>query len=268
MPLANLVYPAELTDRVLALRVVSEDIEDEALARFFAPGQLEIAAARWPYQVQQLREVWAADLTCLAVNRMLAADDDHDLFLVYLRGPDMVSHWYYHYMMPEKSRMPTTPEQVAAFEHVVRRYYEWVDEAVGEVLSWFPSDRQAVIVSDHGFHGPRPDGARGRAEHSEWGVFLVRSPLYEAGSEFDRIELMDVCPTLLALIGLPAASDMPGSVLTEAFTGKGEGIVRGLEGNRIPSYMALKPSEGPEGENDAAVDEELRQQLKSLGYIN
>jgi len=267
-PLANLVHPEEMTDAVVALRVAPEDITDGQLERFFAPGQLEAAKANWPDEVEKLREIWAADLGYLAVNRMLAEDDAHDLFFVYLRGPDMISHRFYHYMMPDKSRMQTSADQVAAFENVVTRYYEWSDEAVGEVLSWFPEDRQAVIVSDHGFYGPRRSGDKGTAEHSEWGVFLVRSPLYEAGAVFDRIELMDICPTMLALVGLPAAGDMPGSVLAEALTGRGEDTVRRLEGHRIPSYMALKPSEGPEGERDEAVDEELRRQLKSLGYIN
>ena len=99
-------------------------------------------------------------------------------------------------------------------------------------------------------------------------MFLVRSPLYTAGAEFDGLPLLDICPTLLALVGLPPAHDMPGSVLAEALTPEGEKFVRRLEGRRIPSYMALRPSAGPEGERDAAVDEELRQQLKSLGYID
>jgi len=61
---------------------------------------------------------------------------------------------------------------------------------------------------------------------------------------------------------------MTGNVLAEALTPDGEKYVRRLEGRRIPSYMALTPSSGPQGEQDAAVDEELRRQLKSLGYIN
>lgn len=267
-PLADLVYPDSLTAPVVALRVDPADITDEQLLRFLDPEQLAVANAQWPEVVQALREIWAADLGYLAVNRLLAEGDRFDLFFFYLRGPDMISHRFYHYMMPEKSRLVVKPGEAEAFGQVVTRYYDWCDEVLGEVLGWFPPDRQVVVLSDHGFYGPRASGDKGTAEHSEWGVFLVRSPLYEAGARIEGIELLDIAPTFLALIGLPAGGDMPGNVLAEALTPRGEDLVRALEGNRLPSYMALTPREGPEGERDPSVDEELRRQLKALGYIN
>ena len=267
-PLANLVFPDSLTEAVVALRVAPEELTNDQLTRFIDPDRLAEAAAKWPEELDALREIWAADLGYVAVNRMLAREDRYDLFFFYLRGPDMVSHRFYHYMAPEKSRMQMDPGEAETFGPVVRRYYEWADEVMGEVLGWFPPGRQAVVVSDHGFYGPRQSGQKGTAEHSEWGVFLVRSPLYRAGTQFDHLELLDICPTLLALIGLPAGGDMPGNVLAEPLTPEGEAAVRRLEGNRLPSYMALTPAAGPEGERDAAVDEELRRQLKALGYIN
>ncbi|MFN2371483.1 MAG: alkaline phosphatase family protein, partial [Candidatus Krumholzibacteriia bacterium] len=87
-PLANLVYPDSLTDQVVALRVDPADITDEQLLRFLDPEQLAAANAQWPEVVQALREIWAADLGYLAVNRLLAEGDRFDLFFFYLRGPD------------------------------------------------------------------------------------------------------------------------------------------------------------------------------------
>lgn len=267
-PLANLAYPDSLSAIVADLRVDPASIADEQLGRFVDPDKLATAREKYPEELDELREIWAADLGYMAVNRMLAAGDPFDLFYVYLRGPDMISHRFYRYMAPDHSRMAMQADEIEIYRHVVERYYEWVDEAMGEILGWFPPDRQVVVVSDHGFYGPRRTGDRGTAEHSRYGVFLVRSPLYEAGAEFDKLELLDICPTLLALAGLPPAHDMPGGVLAEALSPEGEEFVRRLEGRRIPSYMALRPSSGPDGERDAAVDEELRKQLKSLGYIN
>jgi predicted AlkP superfamily phosphohydrolase/phosphomutase len=180
----------------------------------------------------------------------------------------MVSHRFYAYLVPDESSHYMQPDELEIFREVVPRYYEWVDEVLGEILGWFPADRQVMIVSDHGFHGPRPGGNKGTAEHSEWGVCVIRSPLYGAGAEFEYLELLDLCPTILALVGLPAGADMPGSVLDQALTAAGEQAVRRLEGNRFPSYMPLKPGAGPDGEQDAGVDEELRKQLRSLGYID
>ena len=40
-----------------------------------------------------------------------------------------------------------------------------------------------------------------------------------------------------------------------------------MEKQRVDSYLPLRPATGPEGERDEGVDEEIRKQLRSLGYI-
>ena len=267
-PLAGLVYPEELTDKVAALRVDPASLTADDLARFIDRDNLAAAEEKYPREMEKLREVFAADLGYLAVNRMLAAGDPYDLFLFYLRGTDMISHYFYKYIDPESVRVLIQPDEAAFFGHVVERYYEWADEVTGEVLSWFPADRQAVILSDHGFYGPRSSGTKGTAEHSEWGIFLVRSPLYQPGVQFSDIKLLDICPTFLALMGLPPAKDMPGVILSDGLTDPGRKRVTRMEKHRVPSYLSLRPAEGPEGEKDPVVDEEIRKQLRSLGYIN
>lgn len=267
-PLAGLCYPDSLTSMALALRVDAADITDEQLGRFIPPEQLAMAKEKYPHEVEKLASVLAADLTYLAINRELAKNGDFDLFFFYQRGPDMISHYFYQYLRPKKGHLHHSPESLAAFGQVVEKYYDWTDEVVGEVLGWFPPDRQTVIVSDHGFYGPRDSGLKGTAEHSEWGIFLVRSPLYEANKQFSNLELLDICPTMLALLGLPPAQDMPGYILDAGLTPEGRKRVNGMEEHRVESYMGLRPAAGPAGEVDPQVDEEIRKQLRSLGYIN
>jgi predicted AlkP superfamily phosphohydrolase/phosphomutase len=267
-PLEGLVYPASLTERVVACRVDPRSLQASDLARFLPPGaDVATIESAYPQEMRWLREIWASDLGYLNVARLLKDVQDFDLFLFYLRGPDMMSHHFFRYLVSDSTSQGIDPAKLVAFGDMVRRYYHWVDEAVGEVLSWFPADRQTVIVSDHGFLGPRPDGGRGIAEHSEWGIFLVRSPLYEPGSRFGHLKLLDICPTMLALLGLPPAADMPGAVLAENLTVAGRPRVERIEKNRVPSYLALRPAEGPAVERDTAVDEEIRRQLRSLGYV-
>jgi len=267
-PLAGLVHPDSLVTAVLECRVDPAALTAEQLARFL-PAGADVAALELahPQQMQKLREIWAADLGYLNVARRLKATRDFDLFFFYLRGPDMISHGFYHYMAIEANAWRGDQAELAAFREVVRRYYEWSDEAVGEVLSWFPSDRPAVIVSDHGFYGPRPEG-KGTVEHSEWGIFMVRSPLHVAGANFGHLQLLDICPTLLALLDLPPAGDMPGVVLATGLTDEGTDRVAHIEKNRVASYLALRPAVGGVvAEEDSAVEEEIRRQLRSLGYI-
>lgn len=267
-PMANLASPDSLSVSVAALIVDPASLGPDDLARFFDGADMVALERDYPEQIAELRAIYAADLGYLAVSRMLAKERDDDLFFFYLRGTDMVSHYFYEYLKPRSGRHGTDPQKVAVFGHVVQNYYDWADEAVGEVLGWFPPSRQVVIVSDHGFYGPRRAGGKGTAEHSEWGVFLVRSPWYVAGAKFGHLDLLDVAPTLLALLGLPPARDMPGEILAQGLTPTGRRRVAAMEKQRVPSYQGLRPANGPQGERDPVVDEEIRRQLRSLGYIN
>jgi hypothetical protein len=60
---------------------------------------------------------------------------------------------------------------------------------------------------------------------------------------------------------------MPGKVLTAGLTAAGEDRVQDLERNRLASYQDLTPIKTLVGEEDPEVDEAIRQQLRSLGYI-
>ncbi|MFH2053610.1 MAG: alkaline phosphatase family protein [bacterium] len=266
-PLANLVYPDSLTETVVSLRVDPESLTDEFLGRFIPADEIETARRDYPQRMEELTAALAADMGYVAVSEYLARTTDPNLFFFYQRGPDMISHHFYHYMKTDEDFVRVDPAEAEIFKDVVKNYYVWSDEIMGEVLSWFPADRQAVVLSDHGFYGPRQSGEKGTAEHSEWGVFLVRSPLYQAGVKFGHLELLDICPTMLALVGLPAGKDMPGKILAEAATSEGAERIADLERNRVDSYLPLRPAAGPEGERDPQVDEEIRRQLRSLGYI-
>ena len=267
-PLAGLVAPDSLAAAVVACRVDPASLTAGQLARFL-PARADVAEAeqRWPLQMQKLRDIWAADLGYLEVARRLRQARDFDFFLFYLRGPDMISHGFYHYLAIADADWHGDAAEHAMFREVVQRYYDWTDEAVGEVLSWFPPDYPTVIASDHGFYGPRPEG-KGTVEHSEWGIFLVRSPLYEAGASFGHLQLLDICPTVLTLLDLPPARDMKGKVLATGTTARGRERVAHIEEHRVESYLALRPAAGEAApEVDDKVEEEIRRQLRSLGYI-
>ncbi len=266
-PLVNLVYPDSLTDKVVALRVDPDSLTPDVLLPFLNGDNLAEIEAVYPRNIQKLRDILAADMGYFEVMRMLAETGDFDLFFFYLRGPDMISHHFYQFMTPERMGGRLSENEIAVFKDVVKRYYDWSDVITGEVLGWFPPDRQAVILSDHGFYGPRASGDKGAQEHSEWGIFLVRSPMYEADREFGHLELLDICPTFLALMGMPPAKDMPGRILSDGATGPGLKRIEKMEQQRVDSYMPLRPAVGPEGERDEEVDEEIRKQLRSLGYI-
>ncbi|MFH1845612.1 MAG: alkaline phosphatase family protein [bacterium] len=269
-PLAGLVWPDSLQDDILGLRCRPEDVTLAELGRFIAPGQLETAEREYPREMADLRSIYASDVTYFRVARWLAEREELDLFIFYQRGPDMISHKFWPYFDPEKSPKRLSEQELAIFGLVVPNYYNYADELLGEVLGWFPPDHPVVLLSDHGFHGPRHQAngwQLGTQEHSQFGIYAVRSPYYEAGTTFNRLELLDTCPSMLALLGIPASQEMPGVILGENLTTAGVAWVRKLAADRVESYQVLRPRAPDEPEVDPEVDEEIRRQLRSLGYI-
>ncbi len=95
----------------------------------------------------------------------------------------------------------------------------------------------------------RTEGYAG--EHDYDGVILVRGPGVPAGVEADPVELLDVAPTALTLLGLPAAEDMPGAV---AF------------GDPLPR-VSTHAAAIPVFEVDSGAEDYNEEQLRALGYI-
>jgi predicted AlkP superfamily phosphohydrolase/phosphomutase len=92
------------------------------------------------------------------------------------------------------------------------------------------------------------------------GIFIAAGPDIDLHTEPKNLRVIDVPPTVLYAIGLPVADDFAGRARTEIFT---EAFRNAHPLQTIPTWG--KPTEG---ENRAsAVDEELVDQLRALGYI-
>ena len=126
-----------------------------------------------------------------------------------------------------------------------------------------------VIVSDHGYWNDhrRPDPREGRAGPVDWhrpfGIFAAAGPGIRAQAPLHGGSILDITPTVLALLGLPAGRDMPGRVLAEALDGfpSQERIASWEE---VPGDSGMHPADlriDP-AEASAALD-----QLVALGYI-
>ena len=86
------------------------------------------------------------------------------------------------------------------------------------------------------------------------------------GRELTEPSVLDITPTILALLGLPVAEDMDGRVLTEAID---PAFLKRHPVTSIPTYETA--SDGDDGEREpieSPIDDEVREQLRSLGYID
>ncbi len=212
---------------------------------------------------------YAGDVATLDMVRRLSSAHEVDVTAVYFRGLDLNCHTYWRFMEPESYQAGVSPEALETFAPVIECYYAKIDSIVGEVLKLWDDDTVVVLCSDHGFAGHRGyagfegDVAMGTDMHREDGVIIFSGPGIAVNGRIDGASVLDVTPTLLALVGLPVARDMEGRVLTQAFD---------------PSLLAERPIrqidtyETGDGwtEQDpipSPVDEEIIETLRSLGYI-
>ena len=124
------------------------------------------------------------------------------------------------------------------------------------------------MVSDHGFklgelHGD-PSVTRDMRRvstraHEAYGIVGLWGRGVRPGAAIQGATQLDIAPTALALLGLPAADDMPGRALA--------GVLEGIEPSpRIASYE--RGSTTPQAPDSAgSADEQVIAHLEALGYL-
>ena len=99
--------------------------------------------------------------------------------------------------------------------------------------------------------------------HEPEGIVMLHGDKIKAGTEIEGMTLLDVTPTLLALAGLPVASDMDGQVMVGAIE---EAFLQShplsfIDSHETEAYSASDEGITPE-ERDKVMD-----RLKALGYL-
>jgi tetratricopeptide (TPR) repeat protein len=198
-----------------------------------------------------------------------------DLTAVYFEGIDMMGHRFQHCMPP---RMAICPDaEFARYRDAVTGFYEFQDGAMKQVLDAAGPGTTVLVVSDHGFRSgaDRPADALPYTTeqpvewHDRYGLFLLSGPGARKGARLSAAPtLFDIAPTLLHLMGLPAAADMPGRIVEEALDPAFAASHPPLP--RPASYGAAGAPPSPGGENDPEArraEADLLASLRSLGYI-
>ena len=145
------------------------------------------------------------------------------LTAVYFEGIDMMGHRFQHCMPPRAELCPA--EDFRRYRDAVSSFYVRQDELLGEVLRAAGPETTVMVVSDHGFKSgvarpleELPFTTRQPVEwHDEEGIFILSGPAARPGTRLAaRATLFDIAPTILYLLGLPVAEEMPGRVFLPA----------------------------------------------------
>ncbi|MCD4690495.1 alkaline phosphatase family protein [bacterium] len=96
--------------------------------------------------------------------------------------------------------------------------------------------------------------ARFSGEHHPDGIFLAAGPAAAAGVRSDSLHVVDIAPTVAALLDLPFANNWRGSPALKGF------LPEQVEYAEYPAPSEMAPA--PE-----RIDEALKDQLRSMGYL-
>ena len=143
-----------------------------------------------------------------------------DVALVFLRGIDHVSHVLWGHLEPAErypEHLRPNPDERRAGRAALERYYEFTDRLIGALARGYGADDLRLVVSDHGFEAGVVYETNTGVHHSELardGVVFAAGPGIAAGSVVARgttpPSVLDVTPSILAFLGLPAGRDLEG----------------------------------------------------------
>ena len=229
LPLSGVAYPTSLEPGIA--RVVARDgkVTAEELTAFVDVPQQEIAralssGAGMEDPIVALARIVAATRVYQRIARDLYDREHPDLMTLYLEGTDEIGHVFAPYSPP---RLPCVSEEdYRRFSRAAAVYYALVDRMLGQWMRRASEDGATLIVhSDHGFKwGDGRSCERSSANsataafwHRADGVYAFWGKDVRAGAARGQARILDIAPTVLALLGLPADVRMPGRPIASAF---------------------------------------------------
>jgi predicted AlkP superfamily phosphohydrolase/phosphomutase/tetratricopeptide (TPR) repeat protein len=265
-PPTGSVHPEELATTLAELRVNPMELDGDFL-RLFVPEHQKVDQER-DKRLHTLAKIVAETMTVHAVATELLATRSWDFAAFYYSGIDHFGHAFMRYHPPRLHWV--NESDFAIYQHVIANAYRYHDAMLGTLLSFCDANTNIVLLSDHGFHpdhlrpGYIPAEPAGPAvEHRHYGIICCKGPQFRANERLYGAGLLDVCPTILTLFGLPPGKDMDGKVLVTAF--KEHPVI-----NPIESWDGVDGDAGthePGTRMDAVASAQAFRQLVELGYV-
>ncbi len=280
--------PAEEQHALAVLKGVDGDL-DGILEREYGlrPGAMPQPEARL---LDATRWSLRADETYLriALDR-LGRGDPPALTAIYTGGTDVIGHRFWRYAYPKEFKQPVPADRVELFGGLLAATYRRVDRVLAQLLERLPPDAIVLVVSDHGMHAVQVENPFGTEDtlvdllsghHPDAppGVVIAAGGCIQGSStpsDIDALQLdalptlasvLDVTPTLLALLGIPIGGDMHGRPRTEWLE---PACLQESPPTTIPTHESAKWQKQRQRLRMQASDLEQRlEQLKGLGYVD
>ena len=183
-------------------------------------------------------------------------------FNLYTHEPDTVSHQRWRWAEPELFPFVS---RAGIEEHgeAVADVYRRLDDLVGDLRRILGPETVFVVASDHGQSPTFVHRLYTQHRHGPDGILLLHGPGIRRGHRLESSHVLDLFPTMLALLGLPVPADAEGRVLEDVFeTAPDSGSRR-----RVATYRnAWQPVDTVGGEDAERTRQEI-ERLKAMGYL-
>jgi len=256
-------YPEALLAEIEPLKVKPEAVSPELIGRFYDATRLGELGKDASECVEGFLWSLASDETYRRIGLHLFQQRPVDLFAIYFGGVDVVSHRFWKFTWPGAMPYDTDPREAEILKGVIPAYYVYIDGILGEFLAKMDARTTLVIVSDHGFKPVYlPNKPTTSGHHRLEGVLALYGRGINQGTTLEGATLLDVFPTVFALLGEPLSRQLPGKVLAQAFQLPTSGRVH-LDYVEAYPPLPARASSAP----SEAIDANVLERLKSLGYI-
>lgn len=218
-------------------------------------------------RLEKLAKLIAKMSTIQAAAMHTMVSEPWDFMTVYFDAIDHFGHTFMPYHPPAVQGINERDAEL--YGQCVTGAYRFQDMMLGAMMQAAGDDTTVILVSDHGFHsqGLRP-GTDGYDDPVSWhrpfGVAAAAGPGIKQNDKLYGATLLDVTPTILALLGLQIGSDMEGRPWLEIFD-------RPVTAEKLISWETYEqgdPGMHPdEVRQDPAAEAESIRQLVELGYV-
>jgi predicted AlkP superfamily phosphohydrolase/phosphomutase/tetratricopeptide (TPR) repeat protein len=260
------IHPPELADELAEFRVLPQEIDASAVLPF-VPRAAELIRQEGNH-LAKLRHMLAQTATIHAAATHLLANTEWDFTAVYYEGIDRFGHEFMAFHPPKMDEV--SQQDFDDYQLCMTGIYRFHDMLLETLLTLAGDDTAVILMSDHGYYNDhlRPDPREGKSGPVEWhrpfGILAGAGPGIKSGGRLYGATILDVAPTVLQLLGLPAAHDMPGRVLAEV-------LVDATPVERIETWEEIDGDSGMHPADlrvDPTESQAVLQQLVALGYVD
>lgn len=215
------IQPSKYEQRVQQLAIPQDKIGYQQIRRFLTVTEPEFDKATDEHDPTNIfRNVLAKSWSDHRAAINVYNEQQPLVFMMTYDGTDAVNHLFAPFHPPMRDGVSS--DGYRKYWAAVTTYYSEVDRMIGEWMQILPADTTVIVMSAYGFRWGKnrpysiPKGST-LSDHRNPGVFIAYGNHVARGAGSHALTLYDVAPSVLAILGLPQSSEMPGHVLTWAF---------------------------------------------------